>query len=99
MAVGHSVYSDASLNNLKNCRRLGGVTPIWWTLDHWACDVYETVVPCPAASRLIPLEFTAEAVRFVGSSDQSLTRIAKDLGAADHTLRNWVQHPEIKDGG
>lgn len=33
-----------------------------------------------------PPEFKAEAVRLVGSSDRSLTRIAKDLGVADHTL-------------
>jgi transposase len=46
-----------------------------------------------------PPEFTAEAVRLVGSTDRSLTRIAKDLGVADHTLRNWVQHAEINDGG
>lgn len=33
-----------------------------------------------------PPEFTAEAVRLVGSGDRSLTRLAKGLGVADHTL-------------
>ncbi len=46
-----------------------------------------------------PPEFKAEAVRLVGSGDRSLTRIAKDLGVADQTLRNWVQHAEIDNGG
>ena len=46
-----------------------------------------------------PPEFTAEAVRLVGSGDRSLTRIAKDLGVADQTLRSWVQHAESGDGG
>src|SRR3712207_1591507 len=45
-----------------------------------------------------PPEFKAEAVRLVGSSDRSLSRIAKDLGIADRTLRNWVRHAEIDDG-
>ncbi len=45
-----------------------------------------------------PPECNAEAVRLVGSSDRSLTRIAKDLGVADQTLRNWVQRAEIDDG-
>ena len=35
-----------------------------------------------------PPEFKAEAVRLVGSGDRSLTRIAKDLGVADQTLRS-----------
>jgi len=40
-------------------------------------------------------EFKAEAVRLVGSSDRSLSRLAKDLGIADQTLWNWVRHAEI----
>src|SRR5687768_14619813 len=43
-------------------------------------------------------EFKAEAVRLVGSSDRFLSRLAKDLGVADQTLRNWVRHAEIDDG-
>ena len=52
----------------------------------------------PRTKPAYPPEFTAEAVRLVGSGDRSLTRIAKDLGVADQTLRNWVQHAEIDDG-
>jgi transposase len=52
----------------------------------------------PRTKPAYPPEFKAEAVRLVGSSDRSLSRIAKDLGIADQTLRNWVQHAEIEDG-
>jgi transposase len=52
----------------------------------------------PRTKPAYPPEFKAEAVRLVGSSDRSLTRIAKELGVADQTLRNWVQHAEIDDG-
>ena len=52
----------------------------------------------PRAKPASPPEFKAEAVRLVGSGDRSLTRLAKDLGVADQTLRNRVQHAEI-DGG
>ena len=52
----------------------------------------------PRTKPAYPAEFKAEAVRLVGSSERSLTRIAKDLGVADHTLRNWVRHAEIDDG-
>jgi transposase len=52
----------------------------------------------PRTKPAYPPEFKAEAVRLVGSSDRSLTRIAKDLGIADQTLRNWVQHAESEDG-
>ena len=52
----------------------------------------------PRTKPAYPPEFKAEAVRLVGSSDRSLTRIAKDLGVADQTLRTWVQHAENDDG-
>src|SRR4029450_9877215 len=52
----------------------------------------------PRTKPAYPPEFKAEAVRLVGSSERSLTRIAQDLGAADQTLRNWVQHAESDDG-
>jgi len=52
----------------------------------------------PRTKPAYPPDFKAEAVRLVGSSDRSLTRIAKDLGIADQTLRNWVQHAESDDG-
>jgi len=52
----------------------------------------------PRTKPAYPPEFKAEAVRLVGSSDRSLSRLAKDLGVADQTLRNWVQHAESDDG-
>ena len=52
----------------------------------------------PRTKPAYPPEFKAEAVRLVSRRDRSLTRIAKDLGVADQTLRNWVQHAEIDDG-
>jgi transposase len=52
----------------------------------------------PRTKPAYPPEFKAEAVRLVGSSDRSLSRLAKDLGVADQTLRNWVRHAEIADG-
>ena len=52
----------------------------------------------PRSKPAYPPEFKAKAVRLVGSSDRSLSRLAKDLGVADHTLRNWVRHAEIDDG-
>ena len=52
----------------------------------------------PRSRPAYPPEFKAEAVRLVGSNDRSLSRIAKDLGVADQTLRNGVQHAEIDDG-
>ena len=45
-----------------------------------------------------PPEFKAEAVHLVRSSDKPVGALAKDLGVADQTLRNWVRQAEI-DGG
>ncbi len=45
-----------------------------------------------------PPEFKAEAVRLVRSSDKAVGVLAKDLGVAGQTLRNWVRQAEI-DGG
>ena len=36
-------------------------------------------------------EFKAEAVRLVRSSSDSVTKIARDLGVTQQSLRNWVQ--------
>jgi len=52
----------------------------------------------PRSKPAYPPEFKAEAVRLVGSRDRSLSRLAKDLGVADQTLRNWVRHAEIDEG-
>ena len=45
-----------------------------------------------------PPAFKAEAVQLVLSSDKSVGILAKDLGVADQTLRNWVRQAEV-DGG
>ena len=47
---------------------------------------------------MYPPEFKAEAVRLVRRSDKSVGVLAKDLGVADQTLRNWVRRAEV-DGG
>ncbi len=52
----------------------------------------------PRSKPASPPEFKAEAVRLVGSSERSVSALAKDLGVADQTLRNWVRHAEINDG-
>ena len=52
----------------------------------------------PRSKPAYPPDFRGEAVRLVASSDRSLSRIAKDLGVAEQTLRNWVRHAEIEDG-
>ena len=52
----------------------------------------------PRTKPAYPPECNAEAVRLIGSSERSLTRLAKDLGVADQTLRNGVQHAESDDG-
>ncbi len=46
----------------------------------------------------VPSEGNAEAVRLAGRSDRSLSRLAKDLGVADHMLRNWVWQTKIDNG-
>ena len=52
----------------------------------------------PHTRPVYPPGFKAEAVRLVRSSDKSVGVLAKDLGVADQTLRNWVRQAEI-DGG
>jgi transposase len=47
---------------------------------------------------MYPPEFKAEAVRLVHGSDKSLSTLAKDLGVADQTLRNWVLQAETDSG-
>ena len=47
---------------------------------------------------MYPPEFKAEAVRLVHGSDKSLSTLAKDLGVADQTLRNWVLQAETHSG-
>ena len=52
----------------------------------------------PRSKPAYPPEFKAEAVRLAESGDRSLSALAKDLGVADQTLRNWVRHAGAGDG-
>ena len=47
-----------------------------------------------------PAEFKEEAVRLVRSSDAQwpVPKIARELGVAPETLRNWVRQAEIDSG-
>jgi hypothetical protein len=45
-----------------------------------------------------PPEFRAEAVRLVRESGKSSYRLAKDLGVAEQSLRNWVKHADLDSG-
>ena len=45
-----------------------------------------------------PPEFRAEAVRLAKTSGEPISRIAKDLGISDQTLRNWVNHDDVDAG-
>jgi len=45
-----------------------------------------------------PLEFRREAVELVRVSGRPFREIAKDLGVADQTLRNWVDRAEVDAG-
>ena len=47
-----------------------------------------------------PPEFKEEAVRLVHSSSkqQPISKIARDLGVAAGTLRNWIRQAEIDAG-
>lgn len=45
-----------------------------------------------------PREFRLEAVRLVRESGKSSYRIAKDLGVAEQSLRNWVKQADLDSG-
>jgi transposase len=45
-----------------------------------------------------PPEFRAEAVRLAKTSGEPISRIAKDLGISDQTLRNWVNQDDVDTG-
>ena len=45
-----------------------------------------------------PPEFRAEAIRLAKTSGEPISRIAKDLGISDQTLRNWVNQDDVDAG-
>ena len=45
-----------------------------------------------------PREYREEAVRLVRESGKSIGQIAKDLGIADQSLRNWVVQADLDSG-
>ncbi len=45
-----------------------------------------------------PQEYREEAVRLVQESGKSIGQIAKDLGIADQSLRNWVIQADLDAG-
>jgi transposase len=45
-----------------------------------------------------PPEFRDEAVRLVRDGGKSIAAVAKDLGIADQSLRNWVKQSDLDAG-
>ncbi|MGI8855740.1 MAG: transposase [Thermomicrobiales bacterium] len=45
-----------------------------------------------------PPQFKVEAVRLVQQGEQSVARIASDLGVSEQSLRNWVRRAAIDTG-
>ena len=52
----------------------------------------------PRSRAPYPPEFRQEAIRLARSGDISIAQIAKDLGIADQTLRNWIAQADVDDG-
>lgn len=52
----------------------------------------------PRTSPPYPPEFRQEAVRLARSGDISIPQVAKDLGIADQTLRNWIAQADVDEG-
>lgn len=56
------------------------------------------VVHMPKPNPPYPPEFRQEAVRLARSGDISISRIARDLGIADQTFRNWIAQADVDEG-
>jgi len=49
----------------------------------------------PRSRPAYPPEFRSEAVRLAKSSGEPISRIAKDLGINNQTLRNWIAQDDV----
>ena len=47
---------------------------------------------------MYPREFRQQAIELVRLGEQTITRIADDLGISDQTLRNWVKQADVDEG-
>ena len=45
-----------------------------------------------------PPEFRREAVRLMRDSDKPLSKVAKDLGVSEQTLRTWRRQGQVDEG-
>lgn len=53
----------------------------------------------PGSTPNYPPEFKTEAIRLVRASpERSISRIARELGVSDNSLRTWVKQAEIDQG-
>jgi len=52
----------------------------------------------PRTSPPYPPEFRQEAVRLARTGEVSIAQIARDLGIADQTLRNWIAQTDVDEG-
>ena len=51
----------------------------------------------PGPTPHYPPEFKREAVELYRSSEQSIPKLAKELGIADESLRRWIRQHEIDE--
>ena len=52
----------------------------------------------PRTNPPYPREFRQEAVRLARSGGIPIPQIARDLGMADQTLRNWITQADVDEG-
>ncbi len=52
----------------------------------------------PGPTPHYPPEFKREVVELYRSSEQSIPKLAKELGIADESLRRWIRQHEIDEG-
>lgn len=52
----------------------------------------------PGPTPHYPLEFKKEAVHLYRSSEESIPKVAEDLGIASESLRRWIRQHEVDAG-